>query len=524
MNTSTSQPKRTVAKNTLVVGLWTAVSRVFGAVRDLVVAHLFGATLTADAFYIAQTIPNAFRRLVGEGAVAAVLVPTYAGRLENEDEATARRYARALLGVWLVTLSVLVVLGILAAPLLVGLFAAGYHDNPKAFELTVSLTRWMFPYLGLVSVVGFFGGIANSHGRFGASAASPVVFNIFIILGAIVPMSFVPDPIYGLAVGVVVGGLAQLALLSGDLIAGKIMIKPVWKPADADLPEAWQLMLPQLFGIAIYQINIIVLRTYASFLPEGSVTQYYNASRLQELALGVFAVAIATASQPTFARLHAKGDRRALSELFQGAVNSVVVVNVGAATGLIALGLPICIVLFGHGAFTHEAVELTAWTLFWLALALIPVALVRVVGQVFYAFKQAKRPVQAGFWSMVVNAVSGAVFAYYFGIAGLGMGLALATSIQAYLLLRWMLPQLESWVPYALSRAAAKCILAALIMGIPAGFGAMWFPYQRSSLEAAGLLGVIIGLGGFIYLFTATMFGVDELGGIAERIARRLRR
>jgi putative peptidoglycan lipid II flippase len=524
MSTTSNQSKRNVARNTVVVSLWTMVSRVFGAVRDLVVAHLFGATWTADAFYIAQTIPNAFRRLVGEGAVAAVLVPTYAGRLEGQDEQVARRYARALLGIWLLTLLVLVVVGIVAAPLLVGLFAAGYHDNPEAFSLTVSLTRWMFPYLGLVSVVGFFGGIANSHGRFGASAASPVVFNIFIILGAIVPMSFVPNPIYGLAVGVVVGGFAQLALLSGDLIAGKIMVKPVWKPKDADLPEAWQLMLPQLFGIAIYQINIIVLRAYASFLPEGSVTQYYNASRLQELALGVFAVAIATASQPTFARLHAKGDRRALSELFQGAVNSVMVVNIGAATGLIALGLPICIVLFGHGAFSAEAVELTAWTLFWLALALIPVALVRVVGQVFYAFKQAKRPVQAGFWSMVANAISGAVFAYFFGIAGLGMGLLFATSVQAYLLMRWMLPQLESWVPQALSRATAKCVFAAMIMGIPAGFGGSWFPYERSSLEAFGLLSVIIGLGGFIYLFTATMFGIDELGGIAERIARRLRR
>ena len=145
-------------------------------------------------------------------------------------------------------------------------------------------------------------------------------------------------------------------------------------------------------------------------------------------------------------------------------MNSVVLVNVGAATGLIALGLPICIVLFGHGAFTHEAVELTAWTLFWLALALIPVAMVRVVGQVFYAFKRA-RAGAGRFWSMVVNAVAGAVFAYYFGIAGLGMGLALATGVQAYLLLRWMLPQLESWVPHALSRSATKCFFAALIMG-----------------------------------------------------------
>jgi putative peptidoglycan lipid II flippase len=524
MTPKSQGPKQSVARNTLVVGLWTLVSRILGATRDLVVAHLFGATWIADSFYIAQTIPNAFRRLVGEGAVAAVLVPTYAGRLEKNGEEVARRYARALLGVWLVALAAVIVIGMLAAPLLVSLFAAGYHDNPEAFNLTVSLTRWMFPYLALVSVVGFFGGISNSHGRFGAAAASPVLFNICIIAGAIVPMSFVPNPIYGLAVGVVVGGIAQLALLSGDLIAGKISVKPVWKPVDADLPEVGQLMLPQLFGIAIYQINIIVLRAYASFLPEGSVTQYYNASRLQELALGLFAIALATASQPTFARLHAKGDRRALSELFQSAVNSVLVVNIGAAMGLVTLGLPICIVLFGHGAFSPEAVELTAWTLFWLALALVPVAVVRVVGQIFYAFKQAKRPVQAGFWSMLVNALSGAVFAYYFGIAGLGMGLAFATTVQAVLLLRWMLPQLESWVWSSLVRSTGKCLVAALIMGVPAYFGAMWFPYARSSLAAAGLLGVIVVLGALVYLISATMFGVDELRGLIERVERKLRR
>ena len=164
-------------------------------------------------------------------------------------------------------------------------------------------------------------------------------------------MSFVPDPIYGLAVGVVVGGLAQLALLSGDLVAGKIMIKPVWKPADADLPEAWQLMLPQLFGIAIYQINIIVLRTYASFLPEGfshPILQRLEPSRARSRGV---CRGDRNRKPADLCTLHAKGDRRALSELFQGAVNSVVLVNVGAATGLIALGLPICIVLFGHGAF-----------------------------------------------------------------------------------------------------------------------------------------------------------------------------
>jgi putative peptidoglycan lipid II flippase len=136
MTPKSQGPKQSVARNTLVVGLWTLVSRILGATRDLVVAHLFGATWIADSFYIAQTIPNAFRRLVGEGAVAAVLVPTYAGRLEKNGEEVARRYARALLGVWLVALAAVIVIGMLAAPLLVSLFAAGYHDNPEAFNLT----------------------------------------------------------------------------------------------------------------------------------------------------------------------------------------------------------------------------------------------------------------------------------------------------------------------------------------------------------------------------------------------------
>jgi putative peptidoglycan lipid II flippase len=516
--------RRSVVRSTALISAWTLVSRLLGATRDLVVAHIFGASWIADAFYIAQTIPNAFRRLVGEGAVAAVLVPTYAGRLEQHGEAAAKRYARALFSIWLLGVIALTVVGIFAAPALVSLFAAGYHDNPDAFALTVSLTRWMFPYLALVSAVGFFGGISNSHGRFGAAAASPVLFNIFIILGAVVPMTFLPSPIYGLAIGVVVGGIAQLALLGGDCVAAKILIVPRWKPEDADLPEAWSLMLPQLFGIAIYQINIIVLRAYASFLPEGSVTQYYNASRLQELALGLFAVALATATQPAFARLFAKSDRRAYSELFQTSMNGVLVINFGAAAGLIGFAEPICIVLFGHGAFSAVAVERTAAVLVWLAIALLPVATVRLVGQVFYAFKQAKKPVHAGFWSMLINAVFGAFFIYHFGIEGLGMGLAAATTVQAILLLRWMLPQLESWTRPVLLQSAAKCSFAAVVLMIPALMASAWFPFERSSFTAAALLFGLITLGGLVYLAMALALGIDELRVALARITSRLRR
>ena len=522
MSSSKGETNR-VARSTGVVGVWTLVSRVLGAVRDVVVANIFGATAVADAFFVAQTIPNVFRRLVGEGAVSAVLVPTYAERLAQEGEEGAKRYARALLGIWCLLVFTLVGLGMLFASPLVSLFAFGFRDDPKTFALAVHLTRWMFPYLGLVSLVGFYGGIANAHRRFAASAATPVFFNICVIAGAVLPMTFLPEPIYGLAVGVVCGGVVQLVVISTDVAVNKCGMLPTWAPKAKGLAEAGRLMIPQLFGIAVYQINIVVLRTYASLLPEGSVTQYYNATRVQELTLGLFAVALATASQPSLSRFRAMGDHRGFSELFRNSMGSLILVSCAAATGMALLSESIIVVLFGHGQFSKEAVALTSNALFWLSLGLIPAAGVRMVTQVFFALKNTKRPVQAGLWGLLVNAVAGGVLAYYFGVAGLAAGLSLATLIQLMVLLFWLRRSLESWVYPALVASFFRSLTVAFVMGLPIYWLRQDFGWERSSWMAIFKLSVFVGVGLMSFFMVCRSLAVPELQMVLEAIPNPLR-
>ncbi|MAO83123.1 MAG: murein biosynthesis integral membrane protein MurJ [Myxococcales bacterium] len=516
-----------VARSTGVVGLWTLVSRVLGALRDIVVANIFGATAVADAFFVAQTIPNVFRRLVGEGAVSAVLVPTYAERLAQEGQEGAKRYARALLGIWFLIVVAVVLLGIACAPFLVSLFAFGFRDNPQIYELTVRLTRWMFPYLGLVSLVGFYGGIANAHRRFAAAAATPVVFNVCVIAGAVLPMTFLPHPIYGLAVGVVCGGVVQLTVIGTDVAVSRCGMLPAWAPKERGLSEAGRLMIPQLFGIAVYQINIVVLRTYASMLPEGSVTQYYNATRVQELTLGLFAVALATASQPSLSRFRAIGDHRGFSELFRNSMGSLILVSCGAAVGMALLSKSIVVVLFGHGEFSREAVDRTADVLFWLSLGLIPAAGVRMVNQVFFALKNTKRPVQAGVWALFFNALAGGVLAYYFGVSGLAAGLSIATFVQFVVLLFWLRRSLESWVYPALTASFFRSVAVTMLMGLPIYWLRQDFGWERTSWLAVIKLTVFIGVGLASFFMACRSLAIPEFQMVVEAIpnpARLLRR
>ena len=512
------QETERVAKSTGVVGIWTLVSRVFGATRDIVIANIFGATAVADAFFVAQTIPNVFRRLVGEGAVSAVLVPTYAERLAQEGEEGARRYARALLGIWLLVVGGLVALGMFLAPALVSMFAFGFRDDLKTFDLAVHLTRWMFPYLGLVSLVGFYGGIANAHRRFGASAATPVFFNICVIAGAVLPMTFLPEPIYGLAVGVVCGGVVQLTIIGTDVAVGKCGLLPAWEPRHSGLSEAGRLIIPQLFGIAVYQINIVVLRTYASLLPEGSVTQYYNATRVQELTLGLFAVALATASQPSFARFRAMGDHRGFSELFRNSMGSLILFSLAASVGMALLAEPIVVVLFGHGKFSKEAASLTSDALFWMSLGLVPAAGVRMVTQVFFALKNTGRPVQAGACGLVVNAIAGGGFAYYYGVAGLAAGLALATLVQLAVLLYWLRRSLESWVYPALVASTFRSFCVTLVMAFPIYWLRQDFGWERSSAMAIFKLSVFVSVGFITLVMACRSLSVPEFDMFVQAI------
>jgi len=284
-----------VAKAAWVVGAATFLSRIFGFLRDVVVAGFFGAGLATDAFFVAFRIPNLLRRLFAEGSLTIAFIPVFTEYLKKksrEDAVELACIAFTLLSIILVLVSFL---GILFAPWIVKIIAWGFTKNPDQYGLTVFLTRLMFPYIFFISLVALCMGILNSLRHFAAPALAPVVLNICMIAAVFLFRGFFDEPIIALAVGVIIGGVLQLVMQFPFLARVGMKLKANFHFNHPGIRKIGILMLPAIFGAAVYQINIFVSTLLASFLAVGSVSYLYYADRLVQLPLGVFAIAIGTA-------------------------------------------------------------------------------------------------------------------------------------------------------------------------------------------------------------------------------------
>ena len=281
-----------------VIAFFTFLSRILGLIRDMVVAFSFGSGLAADAFFVAFRIPNMLRRLVAEGALIASFLPVYMDYLEKREPLEAQRVVNIIFTLLCMILAAITLLGIILSPWIITLFAPGFINLPEKFELAVSLNRLCFPYIFFVSLVALCMGILNAKGHFAAPAASPIILNIFMILGALVFSRWLNPPIYGLAIGVLTGGFFQLLLQVPALKSKQVKIRPSLSFKDPAVNRISRLFVPAAFGAAVYQLNVFVSNLLASFLAEGSISYLWYASRLLEFPLGVFGVALATAAFP----------------------------------------------------------------------------------------------------------------------------------------------------------------------------------------------------------------------------------
>lgn len=420
--------KQQVTRAAGVVGVATLLSRIFGYVRDMVLASFFGAGMAADAFIAAFRIPNLLRRLFGEGSLSIAFVPVFMETMVKGDRENAFRLAVSALKLLLICLSLVTVVGILAAPLIIQVVAPGFSALPEKMALTVTLTRIMFPYIVLIGLVALCMGILNVLGHFWAPAVSPVLLNLAMI-GALVCISRFSDSetvrVLGLAVGVLLGGLLQLALQLPYLIQFGVRFwkkSGLWHPG---MQKIGRLMLPTIFGSAVYQINILVGTLLASLLPGGSVAYLYYADRLVQFPLGIFAQAAATAVLPSLSRQAANGDHTAIGETFGHAMSLVLFITIPAMVGLIFLRDPLVALLFQRGAFDAQTTRLTADALLYYALGLWAFSAVRIVVSAFYAMQDTRTPVKTATIAIAANIL--------FGIALMGpmqhCGLALATSL-----------------------------------------------------------------------------------------------
>lgn len=518
------QSARRVTRAALVVGGLTLASRIAGLVRDLVISHVFGATRTTDVFFIAFTIPNVLRRLVAEGGVTVAFIPVYAEVRENDGLAEARRFLKATFGLALVGVAALTVLGILFAPQLVWLFASGFADEPEVFELGVALTRWLFPYVYFISLVALAMGALNAHDHFAAPAAAPVLLNVSIVGCAIGLVELFEQPVFVLVAGVLLGGVLQMLAQIPALKKTGLLVLPSFNWRHPAVKRLLTVLAPALFGLGVYQINIIVLRQLASWLPAGHMTYYYNADRLTQFAFGVFGVAIATAALPALSEHAARGDRVALLGTWRHSVSLTNFVVIPAAVGLATIAMPVVAVLYRHGAFTWEDCNFTASATIAFAPWLVSTAAVRSTTQCFYALKDMKTPVWVSGLSVLLTLGLGVALLDY-QVTGLCIALSAASWVQLVVLTGLLRRRLGPIGLGKLVKSAAQQSVLTVIACVPA-----WFVAQLGRWEAGAsarnvlVLGGAVGVAMAIYGIGALVLGLEEAKGVRAKVVRRFKR
>ena len=515
-----------ITKAAGTVGAATLLSRIFGFIRDVVVAWFFGAGLASDAFFMAFTIPNLLRRLFAEGSLTISFVPVFTECLFKRGREEAFRLARSAW--WLLTfvLAAVALLGVLFSPLIVKLIAGGFLTSPEKFDLTVLLTRIMFPYIFFISLVALAMGILNALGHFAAPALAPVLLNLAMIGSVLLLSPHLAEPSKGLAIGVIIGGVLQLALQIPFMVRNGFRLfvrSPLYHPA---IKRIALLMVPAIFGAAVYQMNIVVSRLLASHLPEGSVSYLYYADRLVQFPLGIFAIALATAVLPSLSKQAALGDMEGLRSSFSYALMLIFFITIPAMTGLIILREPIVRLLFQRGAFDPITTRLTAEALLYYGLGLWAFSGVRIVVSTFYALQDTKTPVKMAVISLLVNIVLSLLLMKPMRHSGLALATSLASGVNLILLIGALKKRLGRIGARDILRSVFRTTASAAGMGGALALVAFWVA-PRSGQSSWYLLVWVSGsvaAGFLLYAGCACLFRCRELGALVDMVSAGLRK
>ena len=410
------------------IGSATLLSRLLGYVRDMVVALAFGAGPVTDAFFVAFRIPNILRRLLGEGALATSVIPVFSDYTINRTRQELTRMVAVVLAAALTVLTAVSLLGIVTAPWIVRLIAPGFAADAGQWQLATLLTRVMFPYLLLVGLSALAMAGLQAHGRFFAAALGPAVLNVGMIAGVLLLHARMDPPIVSLAIGVLGGGLGQLAVQLPGLGREGLLVAPALDLRHPALRRIVRLLLPSVFGLAAVQVSVFVNTLLASLLPSGSISYLYYADRVMEFPLGVFGIALASAALPAMARLGAAGDTRGVAQTLNFALRVSFYIAAPATVGLVMLRMPITRVLFERGHFGPAETAATASALAWYAAGLVGFSAARIAAPAFYAFGEPGTAVRCGIISVAAGIVAAIVLMAPLGHAGL----AAASSVAAY--------------------------------------------------------------------------------------------
>jgi putative peptidoglycan lipid II flippase len=521
---------RVVARRAGLVALGTFASRVLGMARDAVVAAAYPVAAT-DAFWIAFTIPNTLRVVLGEGAVSNAFLPVFSDVRTRQGDTAARSFLSRFTGSLLCLLALACGLGIIAAPLLSLGYAGGLAgQDPERFALVVSLTRWLFPFLGLVGLSALATGVLNVLGRFTLPAFSPALFNLamivapFTLLPLLTPLGL--SPIFALALGALLGGVLQLLVLLPALLRAGMLPRPSFAPRDPVVRRALGLMGPLLLGLGVYQLNMLLSRLFASFLPEGSVSFLGYGMRVVEVPQGMFALALASATLPTLVKLRSEDRHADMLALFRDALRMTLLIGLPASVALYVLAEPTAAVLLGRGKFRpHEVIE-TGRSLSVQALGIWAVASVRAVVPMFAAHEDTRTPVRASFANLLVFLSLSLALMPALDHVAIALANSAAAVVQVTLLLYFLRKHTGPLGLRALALSTLRVLAACSLMALVLELGRRQYAFVSPGHELTRLIWYLglCGAGALTFLVAARLFRVSELTALESAVRRRLRR
>ncbi len=476
----------------------TLLSRVLGFVRDVLFATSFGAGAAMDAFLMALKIPNFGRRMFAEGAFSQAFVPVFTETRTTGTHDDARDLVAVAMGTLAGVLAIITLVGCLAAPLLMWVFAPGFGTDPAKHALGTELLRWTFPYLMFISLTAMASGVLNSYGQFAVPAFTPVILNICLIAAAFIDAGSV----HLLAYAVFTAGILQFAFQLPSLARLRLLPRPRWGWRDPQVRRIIGLMIPVMIGSSVAQISLLLDSALASFLGDGSVSWLYYADRLMEFPLGIFSIAVGTVILPALSMQHAMRSPEAFSQTLDWALRIILLIGTPAALGLVLLAGPLVASLFGHGAFDERDVHMTMYALWAYGAGFMGFSLVKVLVPGFYARQEMRVPMHYAITALccgMVMSVTVFICAKLFDLPAAHAGLAAATATSAWINAGLLLRRLRrdgayrpqsGWIAFGLRVLAANLVMGALL-AVLAGTVDTWLAVALQD-RALRLLTIIV--------------------------------
>jgi putative peptidoglycan lipid II flippase len=459
-----------LVKNAGKTAFGTILSRILGYIRDMLVANLFGVSMYADAFYAAFRIPNLFRRLFGEGSFSAAFVPVLSEYLHAKKKTEAQEFLNAVFTVLLLILAAISILGMCFAPVLIKLTAWGFADNPQKMQLTIELTRLMFPFILFICLAAFMLAALNTLHSFFIPAFAPMALSfseIFYIL-VLAPAIIQRNQIKGLAVSIIAGGALHFFIQYPKLESLGWHLKFKINLKHPGIKKIAFLMIPSIIGSSVDQINAFVDNICTSFLGDGHTAALYYSNRLMQMPLAVFGLAFATASLPAMSKAYLQKDMATLKNSLNYSIRVTAFILIPAAAGLMVIGLPIVKLLFERGKFNSFGSLTTYNALFYYSLGLPAYAAAKIFANAFYSFQNTKTPVKIAIVAMILHVVLCILLMRPMGVGGLAFATAASSYFNLFLLVVYLKKRIGRLGLKKILFSSSKSLFASVITGIAA--------------------------------------------------------